>query len=57
MCRVLKVSSSGYYAWRNRKPSKREREDQVLTEKIRAIHARSRGTYCAVNHEFVSYVR
>ncbi len=47
MCRVLKVSPSGYYAWRNRPPSKQEQEDSVLTEKIRAIHARSRGTYGA----------
>jgi putative transposase len=47
MCRVLGVSRSGYYKWLGRRPSKREREDQVLTEKIRAIHARSRGTYGA----------
>jgi hypothetical protein len=26
MCRVLKVSRSGYYAWRQRQPSRRERE-------------------------------
>ena len=47
MCRVLKVSTSGYYAWRNRKPSKRAREDAMLTEKIREIHDWSRGTYGA----------
>ena len=47
MARVLKVSSSGYYAWRKRGPSKREREDAMLQERMKAIHAKSRGTYGA----------
>lgn len=47
MCRVLKVSKSGYYRWLNRQPSKRQSDDAMLTEKIRAIHRRSRGTYGA----------
>jgi len=47
MCRVLGVSSSGYYAWRSRRLSKRAREDEALTKRIRAIHERSRGTYGA----------
>lgn len=47
MCRVLEVSTSGYYAWRSREPSKRTQEDAVLTEQIRSIHERSRGTYGA----------
>jgi len=47
MCRVLGVSRSGYYAWRSRPPSKRAREDERLTEEIRRIHGRSRGTYGA----------
>ena len=47
MCRVLEVSSSGYYAWRKRQPSKRTQEDQQLRQKIRTIHERSRGTYGA----------
>jgi putative transposase len=45
LCRMLGVSKSGYYAWRSRPPSKRSREDAVLTEKIREIHSRSRETY------------
>jgi len=45
MCRVLGVSRSGYYAWRKRPPSKRDRKDAMLTERIRQIHDRSRGTY------------
>ncbi len=47
MCRVLGRSLSGYYAWRSRPPSARAREDAALTERIRAIHERSRGTYGA----------
>jgi len=47
MCRVLGVSPSGYYAWRNRKPSQRTRQDEVLTKEIRKIHTRSKGTYGA----------
>ena len=45
MCRVLGVSKSGYYGWRVRPPSKRERIDATLTERIREIHQRSRRTY------------
>ena len=44
-CRTVGVSKSGYYAWRDRPPSKRSREDAALTEKIREIHERSRRTY------------
>ena len=45
MCRVLGVSSSGYYAWRERPPSKRAILDAALLARIRAIHEYSRGTY------------
>jgi putative transposase len=45
MCRMLGLSKSGYYGWRDRPPSKRSREDAALTEKIREIHRRSRETY------------
>jgi len=47
MCTVLNVSSSGYYAWRKRRPSARAQADRRLTEQIRQIHATSRGTYGA----------
>ena len=47
MCRVLKVSTSGYYAWRKRGPSQRTQEDQGLSKKIREIHKHSKGTYGA----------
>ena len=45
MCRVLEVSSSGYYAWRCRKPSARSQSDAALTALMREIHEWSRGTY------------
>jgi putative transposase len=45
MCQVLGVSTSGYYAWRARKPSKRAVEDAGLTELISEIHASSWGAY------------
>ena len=44
-CEWLGVSRSGYYDWVKRKPSERAREDIGLSEKIRAIHFRSRYTY------------
>ena len=47
LCRVLGVSTSGYYAWRTRGVSAREREDAVLTERITVIHQESRATYGA----------
>lgn len=45
VCRLLGVSPSGYYAWTKRRPSNRALANQVLTADIRAIHAKSRGTY------------
>jgi putative transposase len=45
MCRVLKVSTSGFYAWQSRPPSDRYLSNLALKAKIRAIHERSRGTY------------
>jgi putative transposase len=47
MARVLKVSASGYYAWRSRSASARATADADLTRHIRTIHARSHGTYGA----------
>ena len=46
-CRVLGVSSSGYYAWSKRSLSRRAKDDAVLIERIGAIHAASKGTYGA----------
>ena len=47
MCRLLDVSTSGYYEWCDREPSARTREDTALTEMISEIHAMSDGAYGA----------
>jgi putative transposase len=47
LCRVLGVSRASYYTWTTRGPSARARKDAALTERIRAVHQRSRGTYGA----------
>ena len=46
-CRVLQVSRSGFYEWKNRQPSRRELADRELMLTIRQIHVMSRGTYGA----------
>lgn len=38
MCRVLGVSTGGYYAWCKREPSTHALSDETLTRHIRAIH-------------------
>lgn len=45
LCRLLRVSRSGYYAWRKREPSPRDVSNAGLLEVIRLIHERSRKTY------------
>ena len=45
MCALYGVSSSGYYAWRDRPPSRRAEEDEQYVELIREAHAASRETY------------
>jgi putative transposase len=45
MCEVLKLSRSGYYAWKNRQPSIRRKENEGLLSRIREIHEQSRRLY------------
>ena len=45
MCRVLKVSRSGYYDWKNRSMSQREKANEELMIQIRAVYQMSHGTY------------
>lgn len=45
LCRLLRVSKSGYYAWRGRPLSRRTIDAIALTAKIEAIHHRSHGVY------------
>jgi putative transposase len=47
MCRLLRVSPSGFYAWLRRGPSARVQADGRLLAQLRAFHARSDGTYGA----------
>jgi transposase InsO family protein len=42
MCRVFGISRSAYYAWRDRKPSKRVLENNVLMTLIREMHTRAK---------------
>ena len=45
MCRVLRVSRSGYYAWRAGGESRRTVENRRLLTQIQVIHRASRQTY------------
>jgi transposase InsO family protein len=45
MCKILKVSRSGFYAWRDRKPSRRTKNQMKLIEQITESHAKSRRSY------------
>jgi putative transposase len=55
MCRCLKVSSSGYYAWEKRPPSPRQVDNDRLLGRIREIHEDSRGAIGAPRmHEDLS---
>lgn len=45
MCKVFKVSRSGYYIWLNRKPSVRQVDRQSILQLIREIHKESKGRY------------
>ena len=47
MCRLLGVSTSGYYGWRVRSPSRRAQQNKELSRRIAAIHAESRQIYGA----------
>jgi transposase InsO family protein len=43
MCRILKVSPSGYYDWDGRTPSVRERDRERLDERVRAVFDAEKG--------------
>jgi putative transposase len=45
MCKLLEVARSGYYAWKERVPSERAKENEVLAKEIEDIHGGSRKTY------------
>jgi putative transposase len=45
MSEVLKVSRSGYYTWKTRQPSTRQKANEDLLERIRKVHSQSRRLY------------
>lgn len=45
LCHILRVSRSGYYAWRDRPESRRALESRQLLAHIRRSHGRSRQRY------------
>jgi putative transposase len=45
MCRVLGVSTSGYYGWRSRPECARSAANRQLLEDVRRIHAGHHGRY------------
>lgn len=45
MCQILEVSRSGYYAWRKRPKSNRQKANEELLKQIKRKHKKSRGLY------------
>jgi len=45
MCRVLQVSSSGYYAWRSRPESPRAIANRGLLPEVQRLHRQHHGRY------------
>lgn len=44
-CALLEVSRAAFYDWARHVPSKRQRRDEELVEKIKTVHKDSKGTY------------
>ena len=51
MCKVLKVSQSGYYRWKIAILSKRLQKKNVLKEKITSLYFESKQRYCSPRPE------
>jgi HTH-like domain len=45
LCRVLKVSRSGFYSWSSRPQSERDQQNAALLQRIHAVHRENRGVY------------
>ena len=45
MCRVLEVSTGGYYEWRRRPPSARQERSEALAAQIKVIHQEVKARY------------
>lgn len=48
LCKVLRVSRSGYYTWDNKPESNRSRENKELLDKIKKIHKESHDIFGSV---------
>jgi transposase InsO family protein len=48
MCRVLRVSTSGYYAWRKRPISRRRKQDEYLIKELQQVHSETKENYGAI---------
>jgi putative transposase len=48
LCRVMNISRSGFYAWREREPSERQQENKGLLRQIHHFFERSNQTYGSV---------
>ena len=44
LCDQIELSESGYYSWRSRPPSRRQKDDARLKVIIKAAHKRTRET-------------
>jgi putative transposase len=44
-CALLEVSRAAFYAWLRHVPSRRQRRDEELVDKIETVHEDSKGTY------------
>ena len=45
LCRVLRVSRSGYCQWRVRRPSERRQRQAAFDDDVTRLHAQRRGGY------------
>ena len=45
MCRVLRVSTSGYYAWLQCEPSERQQRCETIAQAAEVAHRQSYGIY------------
>ncbi len=50
LCKVLKVTRSGYYAWTKRGESKHLKENKQLADIVKATHAKAKESYGARRH-------
>lgn len=45
MCKAFKASTTGYYDWRKRKPSRRAQRHEQIKQSVAQVHAESNGIY------------